>query len=348
MVSSLDQVSMPFTLVLADGRKVLAEVEDERARVVVEGSGALVLARPERHVFTAVDGFEAGWPPEALLPLLAHVFARRPKVEAAQITLPASQDWAREAIRAGVIQAVEPGEGGLRLTARRGAFWQHPDLWLTGRASGRTPLAYVMSGDKRHPKRPVKPVGEVYRRHMPRFKADFSIRAVDIEGDLETINRWMNLDSVAEFWNERGDLDHHRTYLSTVAADPHMANFVGCFDDQPFAYFEIYWAKEDRVSPFYDVHDYDRGLHLLVGDPRHQGPGKVEAWFRAVLHYMFLDDSRTTRVIGDPRIDHVRWIEYMQKQGFVRLKEFDLPHKRSELIYIERETFFGPPHSGPA
>lgn len=348
MVTESDQVTMPFALVLADGRQAWAEVEDERARVLVDEASALVLARPERHVFKAVDGFEAGLPPEILLPLLAHVFARRPKVEAAQITLPASDDWAREAIRAGVVQAAVPGEGGWQLTAQSGAFWQHPGLWLRGRPSGQTPLAYVMSGDKRHPTRPQKPVGEVYRRHMPRFRADFSLRTIDIEGDLATFNRWMNLDSVAAFWNERGDLDQHRAYLKTIEADPHTISFVGCFDDAPFAYFEMYWAKEDRVSPFYDVQDYDRGLHLLVGDPRHQGPGKVEAWFRALLHYMFLDDPRTQRLIGDPRIDHVRWIEYMQKQGFVRLKEFDLPHKRSELIFIERETFFGPPHSGPA
>ena len=71
MVSALDHKTMPFTLVLADGRKIFAEVEDERARVVVEGRAALVLARPERHVFTAIDGFEEGLPPETLLPLLA-------------------------------------------------------------------------------------------------------------------------------------------------------------------------------------------------------------------------------------------------------------------------------------
>lgn len=348
MVTGLDRNTPPFTLVLPDGRRVWAELEDERARVIVEGAGALILARPERHVFTAVDGADPGLPPEILLPLLAHVFARRPRVETAQITLPVSEDWAREAIRAGVVSGVGPGEGGLRLTAHPGAFWQHPGLWLKGHSSGQTPLAHVMSGDKRHPRRPPKPVGEVYRRFMPRFKAAFSLRTVDIEGDLATFNRWMNLDSVAEFWNERGDLDHHRAYLHRIEADPHTIAFLGCFDDAPFAYFEMYWAKEDRISPFYDVHDYDRGLHLLVGDPRHQGPGKVEAWFRAMCHYMFLDDPRTQRLVGDPRIDHVRWIEYMQSQGFVRLKQFDLPHKRSELIFMERETFFGPPQSGPA
>ncbi|WP_395698644.1 amino acid adenylation domain-containing protein [Methylocella sp.] len=165
--------------------------------------------------------------------------------------------------------------------------------------------------------------------------------------DLATFNTWMNLDSVAHFWDQKGSRDEHRAYLESMAADPHMTSMVGCFDDEPFAYFEVYWAKEDRIAPFYDVDDFDRGVHLLVGDSKHQGPGKVEAWFRGLLHYMFLDEPRTRRIVGDPRVDHVRWIEYMEKQGFLRLREFDLPHKRSELVLIERETFFGEPWGGP-
>lgn len=204
-----------------------------------------------------------------------------------------------------------------------------------------------MSRSGAHPVRPAKPLGEVYRRRIPRFDSDFSIRAFDARSDLATFNHWMNLDSVAEFWDQRGTIDEHRAYIEAVAADPHMISMVGCFDDEPFAYFEIYWAKEDRIAPFYDVDDFDRGVHLLVGESRHQGPGKVETWFRGLLHYMFLDDPRTQRLVGDPRVDHVRWIEYMEKLGFLRLKEFDLPHKRSELVMIKRETFFAEPWGGP-
>ncbi|WP_407642425.1 GNAT family N-acetyltransferase [Arboricoccus pini] len=331
---------------LADGRRVSVAVGGEEAILLLDGQTSLVLAT------TAPDRFEArvapdrAFPAAAFLPLLAHKFSHRQRPDKITLSLPASVDWAREAVRAGVFQTVSSADGMTTLSVDRGAFWQLPQPWLAGTTSATTPLVYVMTDGKRHPRRPAKPVGNVYRRYMPRLATTFSMRAIDIDRDVEIFNRWMNLDSVAEFWNERGSLDEHRAYLQKVMDDPHTISMFGCFDDEPFAYFEVYWAKEDRIAPFYDVDDYDRGAHLLVGDPRHQGPRKVEAWFRALNHYLFLDDPRTRRVVGDPRIDHVRWIDYMQRQGLVRLKEFDLPHKRSALILAERETFFGPPWGG--
>jgi len=339
----------PFRLILADGREASASVDNGSAVLRLDGRSLLTLRRAAAGAFEVEEREGEAWresracPPEAFLPLLAHVFSHPPRPSAFAATLVADKSWALDAVWRGVFDACEHlGEGRARLSAKRGNFWQNPLLWLPRRQGSAPPPC-----ESGPPVRPQKPLGEVYRRRMPRFDSDFSIRAFDIDADLATFNQWMNLDSVAEFWNQRGSVEEHRAYIERIAADPHMISMVGCFDDAPFAYFEVYWAKEDRIAPFYDVDDYDRGVHLLVGESKHQGPGKVEAWFRGLLHYMFLDDPRTRRIVGDPRIDHVRWIEYMEKQGFLRLKEFDLPHKRSELVMIERETFFGEPWGGP-
>lgn len=187
-----------------------------------------------------------------------------------------------------------------------------------------------------HPQRPAKPQGEVYRRFDPQLGAWISLRTLDIELDLERFNRWQNTPRVLAFWDEGGSLDDHRQYLEKLANDPHTLTLIGCFDDQPFAYFEAYWAKEDRVAPFYDADDYDRGIHMLVGEQAHRGPHKVASWLSALTDYLLQDDPRTRRIVAEPRADNDKMIGYMQAQGYARIKEFDFPHKRAALMVLER------------
>ena len=187
-----------------------------------------------------------------------------------------------------------------------------------------------------HPQRPAKPLGEVYRRFDPQLGAWISLRTLDIELDLERFNRWQNTPRVLAFWDEGGSLDDHRQYLEKLADDPHTLTLIGCFDDQPFAYFEAYWAKEDRIAPFYDADDYDRGIHMLVGEQAHRGPHKVASWLSALTDYLLQDDPRTRRIVAEPRADNDKMIGYMQAQGYARIKEFDFPHKRAALMVLER------------
>lgn len=187
-----------------------------------------------------------------------------------------------------------------------------------------------------HPQRPAKPQGEVYRRFDPQLGAWISLRTLDIERDLERFNRWQNTPRVLAFWDEGGSLEDHRQYLEKLADDPHTLTLIGCFDDQPFAYFEAYWAKEDRIAPFYDADDYDRGIHMLVGEQAHRGPHKVASWLSALTDYLLKDDPRTRRIVAEPRADNAKMIGYMQSQGYKRIKEFDFPHKRAALMVLER------------
>ena len=193
-----------------------------------------------------------------------------------------------------------------------------------------------MTASVSHPQRPAKPQGEVYRRFDPQLGAWISLRTLDIELDLERFNRWQNTPRVLAFWDEGGSLEEHRQYLEKLADDPHTLTLIGCFDDEPFAYFEAYWAKEDRIAPFYDADDYDRGIHMLVGEQAHRGPHKVASWLSALTDYLLQDDPRTRRIVAEPRADNAKMIGYMQAQGYARIKEFDFPHKRAALMVLER------------
>jgi len=225
-------------------------------------------------------------------------------------------------------------------TVSRELFWQWDRLWLADRRDP-APIQYVFSRDgRRHPRRPAKPTGIVYRRHIPWLDRTFSLRALDVERDLVTVNRWMNEPAVALAWQETGDLDHHRRYLGGIAADPHTIGLIGCFDDQPFSYVEAYWAKEDRIAPFYDAADHDRGWHVLVGEPALRGREFLTAWMPGVSHYLFLDDCRTQRIVIEPRIDNRRMVHSLNRCGYASLKEIQFPHKRAVLGQLLRERFF--------
>jgi acetyl CoA:N6-hydroxylysine acetyl transferase len=229
-----------------------------------------------------------------------------------------------------------------------GSLVVHPELamqrrenWLPDAAIPPFPLRYVMSNGKRHPQRPVKPEGLVYERFIPWLGKTVSFRALDPERDLHLFHRWMNDPRVDAFWSEAGSVEKHRDYLSKLKADPHMLCLIGCFGGEPFGYFEIYWAKENRIAPFYDVDDYDRGWHVAVGEDAYRGRAFISAWLPSLMHYMFLDDCRTQRIVGEPAAIHHRQIRNLERSGFARIKNFDFPHKRATLVMLMRERFFG-------
>ncbi len=219
-------------------------------------------------------------------------------------------------------------------------FWQQSRIWRISSRSQPYPVHPVFSHGRRHPLRPPKPQGTVYRRYITWLGRTLSFRTVDADADLKCFNRWMNDPVVAEFWQETGDFSKHRTYLESIQADPHVINLISCLDDEPFGYFEIYWAKEDRIAPYYDVDDFDRGWHVLIGEPHLRGKPFVTAWLPSISHYLFLDDDRTQRVVIEPRADNDKMIRNLARCGYAQLKEFDFPHKRAVLGMLLRERFF--------
>lgn len=319
-------------LPLPDGRTVVVEGTGSRRRLSDDGGPPVVLRIDGEGVCLTLD--LPGGSDDTLLAALHWAFARHP--DCARVVLP-DLDASPEAVRRGLL--VRDG-GGSAWISHRAMFWQQAASCLPAGATGGYPLMFTMTDGKRHPIRPRKPVGIVYRRFDARLGAWISLRTLDIATDLECFNRWQNTPRVAAFWQEGGSLEQHRAYLERLESDPHTLTLIGCFDDQPFGYFEAYWAKEDRIAPFSSVGDHDRGVHMLVGEAAHRGPHKVASWLPALVHYLFLDDPRTQTIVAEPRADNAVMIGYLQSHGFNRERDFDFPHKRAALMALSRERFF--------
>lgn len=324
------------TLFLPDGRRLLADAGGRFLTLLVDDQSLLEVAR-DGDVWQVPHDLAAPQLEFALWALAYWSFASDPDCQRLSLRLSAEHPSAAALLQKGLLNGA-PDSGEVQI--ERAAFWQLAEPWLKAPSAGGYPQLPRMSNGRRHPLRAPKPKGEVYRRFDARLGSWISLRTLDIDNDLQHFHRWQNHPRVLAFWQEDGSLEQHREYLQKLAADPHSLTLIGCFDDQPFAYYEAYWAKEDRIAPFYEVHDYDRGIHMLVGEDSHRGPHKVQSWLNALVHYLLLDDPRTQCIVAEPRADNARMISYLQSHGFWKEKVFDFPHKRAALMVQSREMFF--------
>ncbi|MBB6212426.1 GNAT family N-acetyltransferase [Novispirillum itersonii] len=219
-------------------------------------------------------------------------------------------------------------------------FWQVSSLWTAPHMHHPHQIRRVMTGKIRHPLRRAKVPGEQYRRFIPWLGQCLSLSLIDPATDLETFHSWMNDPRVNAIWDEAGDRDKHAAYVAERLADPHVMPLIGRIGDRPFGYFEVYWAKENRIAPYYDCEDFDRGWHVLIGDESCRGRDYVTAWLPSLMHYIFLDDLRTQRIVGEPAASHAQQLNNLSRGGFALLKEFNFPHKRAMLVMLLRERFF--------
>ena len=117
---------------------------------------------------------------------------------------------------------------------------------------------------------------------------EVSFRTVDIDKDLAQFTRWMNDPRVAYFWEQAWSEEKLAEFLQQRMADPHIIPLIGEFNGQPFGYVEAYWVAEDRLSPYFNVQDFDRGIHLLVGEQH-----------SVVLRSLSLDEGSGSLFIDD-------------------------------------------------
>ncbi|CAK4000142.1 Hypothetical predicted protein [Lecanosticta acicola] len=162
--------------------------------------------------------------------------------------------------------------------------------------------------------------------------------------DLELLHKWMNEPRVALAWGEDGPISHQEEFLKHGLTSRHSIPVIGCFDGKPFGFFEIYWVKEDKLAQYMggDVGDWDRGLHVLVGEQEFRGPHRIKVWMSALVHYCLLADSRTNAVMLEPRVDNVKLRNYCEQAGFYKEREVALPHKQSNLMKIRRDGWEAP------
>ena len=188
----------------------------------------------------------------------------------------------------------------------RAAFWQgagttgyHQHGWLLNPRPIFPSVASYTRTEKviaMHPLRPAKPQpGEVlYRRWCSAVGQMVEITHFDLDGEhdgtkaagaglskhMAAFHKWHNDERVNTAWGERGSLETHRDYVEGLLKDPHVIPCMLSWDGELMGYVEIVYTKEDHTAQHYpsDIGpgDWERGIHVLVGETKFLGGGRCE------------------------------------------------------------------------
>ncbi|KAK2736849.1 hypothetical protein FQN57_000529 [Myotisia sp. PD_48] len=125
------------------------------------------------------------------------------------------------------------------------------------------------------------------------------------DSDLAKLHEWMNEPGVDAVWEAAGSVLSQEAFLQNRLLSRHSFPVMGCWDDEPFGYFEVYWVKEDGLTKCCTAHmdDYDRGIRCLIGDETDRTRNRVRVWLSAMVHFCWLADSRTQSVVVEPPLD---------------------------------------------
>ncbi len=224
----------------------------------------------------------------------------------------------------------------------RAEFYQTSLIWQKAKVSSPLPQeSWTHTDGRSHPIRPRLTPGIQYRRYIPELKTHLSFRTIEIERDLDTFHQWHNQPRVADLWELNQSKGSLQKYLERGLNDSHQIPLILELNEESVGYFEVYWATEDRLGPYYDSDPYDRGFHFLIGEERFLGKERTAVALHAICHHLFLDEPRTSRIVAEPRADNQRVIKYVSVvPGWSFVKEFDFPHKRAALLECERHGFF--------
>ncbi|CZT46085.1 related to aerobactin biosynthesis protein iucB (epsilon-hydroxylysine:acetyl coenzyme A N epsilon-transacetylase) [Rhynchosporium secalis] len=170
------------------------------------------------------------------------------------------------------------------------------------------------------------------------------INDTTVMSDVQLLNKWMNVPRVSKFWGCSGPQETQEAFLRGNLKSSNSFPVIGLWDGKPFGYFEIYWLKEDILGKHLGdrADDYDRGVHVLVGEEQFRGKHRVKTWITSLAHWAFVQDYRTNGVVLEPRIDNERFISHLNESGFLKEGEVSFPHKQSAFVKLRRENFEAP------
>lgn len=165
----------------------------------------------------------------------------------------------------------------------------------------------------------------------------FSFHELHVKRDLPIIHAWMNDPEIARWWDLAGDVDTTARHLAERHSLTHATTYVGCLDDEPVSYWELYRADLDPLAEHYAARPHDVGVHLIIGPSAHRGKGLGSLLLFVVADLILRAAPDTQRVVADPDVRNSASIGAFRRAGFRRAADLALPGKTAALMIRDRD-----------
>ena len=165
----------------------------------------------------------------------------------------------------------------------------------------------------------------------------YRMREVVLPDDLKLLQQWMHQAHVIPQWQLNHSVTALAVHFEKMSVDDHQRLYIIEIDQKNAGYLEIYEAKRDRISLYYDADPYDMGWHILLAEHA-VGKGHFKAVMQMMCHCVF-QYSPAKKIVGKPDIDVKSYALVQDKLAFEPQKQLNMPEKTAILYYCYREKF---------
>jgi RimJ/RimL family protein N-acetyltransferase len=174
------------------------------------------------------------------------------------------------------------------------------------------------------------------------FSKDLSgkicFRGMDLETDLTTIHKWVNMSYTAKFWQMDGSFEELSAVYQKIQDHPNAHSFVGFYEDRLVCQLDVYMLGVDELGLHIPDESRHCGFHLLMAPNETRIPGLTIALLRAFLDYYF-SFPEAEKMYAEPDVRNIKSQVLLRKLHFSYLRSMELSYKWAMLFCLGREEW---------
>ena len=183
---------------------------------------------------------------------------------------------------------------------------------------------------------PSGPAGGILTKYFHEQKLSISVRPVSVADDVPILYKWMSHEYAGPLLDRPQHPREMEEFYNSMIESDFAQPFMGLVNDTPVCQMDVYKAKQDAISLYYEARPGDYGLQLVVAPMTAQE--NMVLLLRTCLEYFF-SFHEVGRVVTDVEVKN-EWSNHLFKAvGFQHTQEIRIPHKNANLYICTRESF---------